>query len=155
MHASRIANSVCSTGAAVGTAGADLPARDATSASHAAKAMARNTKHESLSCQGAGNVFVGRKGWPEEESAFWLGPRDEIAELAPERSRHDRPLLLVVRAQSRQSRGDDAALPHFVHDPLVERAGTQIGGLFGDFELRGDVWRRGDPRDAEPRRDSL
>ena len=66
---------------------------------------------------------------------------------------HDAALLLVIRTQCRQSGGNHASFPHLVDDPLIERAGAEIRGLFGHFELRRDGRRSSNPGDTKARRD--
>jgi hypothetical protein len=88
---------------------------------------------------------------PQEESAPRLGPRHEIAELAPKRLLHHETLRLVTRSETGKPRRDNAALPHVVDDPLIETAGAKIGRLLGHFEFGGNCRRSSHPRVCAPR----
>ena len=91
-----------------------------------------------------------RERCPQKESAFRLRPRHEAAEFPAQGRFHRRALALVMLPQRRQTRVEHAALPHLVHQPLIEPAGAQVRRLLGQLEFGGERRRRGDPRDAEP-----
>jgi hypothetical protein len=73
----------------------------------------------------------------------------------PPRGLHDDALALVMRAQTFALRCQKPGAERTVHEPLVERAGADVGGLLGDVELLDDGLRRHHPCGAQSRREGL
>src|SRR6185436_18953593 len=92
---------------------------------------------------------------PQEEPTPGFGPGDAPVEFPAQSLFENRALGLVCRSKQRQSALEHTLPPDFVDEPLVDRTGTEVRGLFGDLEPRDQRRGGGDPCDAESGRDGL